>query len=511
MTVAEKSLLLKQDFDDVKQAGKLNPIISSEYLNGNVSGTVVTVNDVIDMSHDVGVQLSSKNLCSDIYTDYADTTYNSLYIADESLRMSLTDKDTSVDVSGCYIGFAVNPNNINNGYRWIVLNGAVQLTTHNGSTKDGTLCPYVIFYPRTEETFNKLMQRFYIQVELGTTATEYTPYIEDFTKVNLSKNLFDGKINQKLALSGSGNNRTITEATIYNSAIIEVKPNTTYCISGDFDSTSSRPTQDKSVRVATFTNYPQVGEVSNQFSYGSSMFSIKTSETSNYMLLWFMMPPADYQVGEFQVEEGNAATKYIPYQTLAPVEIGRYGKNLFNKDKASIFSNWINNVGGYWLFKVLVGKGSTVTVSYKQDLVINMDCPYVSIVFDIANKSEGIFIYHKTSSSAIRKTLTSTATEDYIYVRATVSTTSLLTNFMQYIGNDLQIEINSTNTAYEPYVEPTIYQPASDGTVKGITSIAPNMTLLSDNNGVVINAHYYKDPDIVMSNLQQSVALSGGE
>ena len=37
------------------------------------------------------------------------------------------------------------------------------------------------------------------------------------------------------------------------------------------------------------------------------------------------------------------------------------------------------------------------------------------------------------------------------------------------------------------------------------------MTLLTDTEGVVINANYYKDPDIVISNLAQSVALSGIE
>ena len=79
-----------------------------------------------------------------------------------------------------------------------------------------------------------------------------------------------------------------------------------------------------------------------------------------------------------------------------------------------------------------------------------------------------------------------------------------------YVENS-QIELGTTATAYEPYIEPTTYTANADGTVDGITSIAPNMTLLTDTEGVVINANYYKDPDIVISNIAQSVALSGGE
>ena len=76
---------------------------------------------------------------------------------------------------------------------------------------------------------------------------------------------------------------------------------------------------------------------------------------------------------------------------------------------------------------------------------------------------------------------------------------------------NIQIECGSTPTTYEPFKEPTTYQSTADGIVNGITSIAPNMTLLTNADSVVINANYYKDPDIVISNLAQSVALSGGE
>ena len=46
MSIATNILQLKQDMDDVYEAGKINPIASSECLKGTASGRFVVVNDV---------------------------------------------------------------------------------------------------------------------------------------------------------------------------------------------------------------------------------------------------------------------------------------------------------------------------------------------------------------------------------------------------------------------------------------------------------------------------------
>lgn len=96
---------------------------------------------------------------------------NTLYI------MSFTDKDTSVDVSGCYIGFMNDYPNDNTQYRWCLLNGQIQAVTTNLSGPDQTTkCDTIIVYPNNEATFNKIFSRYNVQVEIGTTATTYEPY-----------------------------------------------------------------------------------------------------------------------------------------------------------------------------------------------------------------------------------------------------------------------------------------------------------------------------------------------
>lgn len=61
--------------------------------------------------------------------------------------------------------------------------------------------------------------------------------------------------------------------------------------------------------------------------------------------------------------------------------------------------------------------------------------------------------------------------------------------------SNIQIEIGATGTEFEPYIEPTEHIANADGTVEGIKSLYPNMTLMSDTKGVIITAEYIKDVD----------------
>ncbi|MBR7165262.1 MAG: hypothetical protein IKD18_03190 [Clostridia bacterium] len=71
---------------------------------------------------------------------------------------------------------------------------------------------------------------------------------------------------------------------------------------------------------------------------------------------------------------------------------------------------------------------------------------------------------------------------------------------------DLQIEIGTTATEYEPYVEPTTYTADANGIVKGVTSLYPTTTLLTDTEGVTIEAEYNKDANKVIANLMEKIA-----
>ena len=116
---------------------------------------------------------SGKNLCDNNYKNYKIDNYGYKKIIDseENLIASLVDKDTSVDLTGIYFGFTHTGKDTIEGMVWVINNG---VETAN-KTNQG-IHQYISFYPANEETFNKIFARYDIQVEKGTTATDYEPY-----------------------------------------------------------------------------------------------------------------------------------------------------------------------------------------------------------------------------------------------------------------------------------------------------------------------------------------------
>jgi len=57
----------------------------------------------------------------------------------------------------------------------------------------------------------------------------------------------------------------------------------------------------------------------------------------------------------------------------------------------------------------------------------------------------------------------------------------------------IQLEAGESATSYEEYKEPVCYTPNADGTVEGVKSIYPVITLTTDTSGVLIDAEYKKD------------------
>ena len=96
------------------------------------------------------------------------------------LYMAFVDKDASVDVSDCNIGFCVSSGNPIGSYRWVLRNGAIQ-SDHSNVASSGTageLCRYVMVYPSNADAWDRLNRRFDICVNLSDPARngEYEPY-----------------------------------------------------------------------------------------------------------------------------------------------------------------------------------------------------------------------------------------------------------------------------------------------------------------------------------------------
>ena len=130
--------------------------------------------------------------------------------------ISLTDKDTSVDISGIYLGMSVDEIPYSNSITWdFIENGII----NSKVATDFTYQKYysLAIYPNTQDTIDKLLKRFNIQMEKGTQATAYEPYIPSVKmladEVNAQNeslewqgltNVFDGQLQNGAYSESSG-------------------------------------------------------------------------------------------------------------------------------------------------------------------------------------------------------------------------------------------------------------------------------------------------------------------
>ena len=180
------------------------------------------------------------------------------------------------------------------------------------------------------------------------------------------------------------------------------------------------------------------------------------------------------------------------------------GKNLWNKDYASNINNWPKDFV-YTSIPIKTGKGEYVSISYKEALPTGLGV--YAVVTKTPNNSADYYkwLYHSESAAISSNKINFVSEKEEIYI--TIFHGDIQSHndlFMQYIGNELQIEISPSATNYEPYTEKT-YTANADGTVYGVTSISPTMNIICD--GVEISAKHYQAPDVewhrFWDNLQQ--------
>jgi hypothetical protein len=184
-----------------------------------------------------------------------------------------------------------------------------------------------------------------IQLEQGSTATEYEPYKGNTYKVNLGKNLLDADtiipamINSQSYSSGTlvydNVTKTLTmtnpntdtylpaiwgNANYISGINIDVEKNTTYT----FRFTASQP--DNTLKNAVFG----LNKSTNKYEYIKTLSqkSTYTFNTGNYDVITFRLGSTSTTgtvtvFSNFQLEKGSQATSYSPYFT--PIELNKIG------------------------------------------------------------------------------------------------------------------------------------------------------------------------------------------
>lgn len=221
----------------------------------------------------------------------------------------------------------------------------------------------------------------------------------------------------------------------------------------------------------------------------------------------------------FMLEEGDTATEYEPYVDPSTVTVTRCGKNLFDTTKYETRTTTVNGVtvdilddGCIYVHGTPIDStnATSITMSHYQEVDV---FPKGTYVYDNSPsvKNDNVLCFpqaNKPSNGAWIINFLSTGTyvpEEFcinrfvVYIKA--GATEAI-NAKYYI----QVEVGENTTDYEAYKGVSTYTPEADGTVNGITSLSPTMTLLTDKAGVTIEAEYNQDSNSVREGIRKDIS-----
>ena len=220
---------------------------------------------------------------------------------------------------------------------------------------------------------------------------------------------------------------------------------------------------------------------------------------------------------------------------ITKLKVNRYGKNIFNIanapvhhtiENASVYDyektdsgvkvTCVTDLGGSPKIGFILGKtedlrGKEITVSYdySAELANGVDkvtnTVYVYAYKEGANKTMYIANEPKETVKGVAGTKTTFSIGDnitlpYIAIHFHLASGSTAKAGDVIEFSNIQVEIGNKATEYEPYVEPQTVNANADGTVTGLTSLSPSMTIMSNDADITLECEYNADTKLYIDN-----------
>ena len=188
---------------------------------------------------------------------------------------------------------------------------------------------------------------------------------------------------------------------------------------------------------------------------------------------------------------------------LSAIRLYRYGKNLLPTDTRTAVICGVPVSVSNGIFTVKGQTDETCTGGGRSNKLTPVFTlkkgKYCSSIHGTQDSSLSIFIQNAKKGTVIAGgSITFEITEDtecFIGFNAGIGSNTYDSSF------SIQIEAGETRTDYEPYAEPTEHSLNADGTVDGIKSL-PDMTLVSNTDGVTVNCEYNRDINKAFAKLE---------
>lgn len=225
-------------------------------------------------------------------------------------------------------------------------------------------------------------------------------------------------------------------------------------------------------------------------------------------------------VCKIQLEKGGVSTEYTPYIDPTTITISRLGKNLLQpRDNSGAgYTATVNEDGSI----TVTGAANTTNPIYltiatpteSEPQRLKAGQAYKMQSWSNSGKNINIKLMNDNGDAAWTSpsAWNSYLEKGYlnlvqIYIESTkheIGDTSLVGTYK------IMLEAGNTATEFEAFKGLTEYTPNTDGTVAGLTSESPTMTLLTDTEGITLECEYNKDTGKVIDNLTKAVVALGG-
>lgn len=305
----------------------------SNALKGNKNGSVILIDDISPIEHTVGVKLISKNILPYPYLNKTTTT-NGITFTDNgdgtiTVNGTATDKivytllnygDISLQKGQTYTLSGCPAGGNNDTFRLTLQENTYVSPFHdigNSATNtaiDGKYGMFIVI--SSGVTLSNLV--FKPQIEIGPTATEYTPYIKELSSVKVrkcGKNLFD--IDTMLTANArKTGEREFTNPLLTSRALANVPTiaGKTYTISiTGYGNSNSAAELILSVMDGKDTPYGSSGRLA--VAQGNSTTDQTVTRKFTALSDWVSINSLFTNIKDVQLELGSVATEYEPYNS----------------------------------------------------------------------------------------------------------------------------------------------------------------------------------------------------
>lgn len=215
--------------------------------------------------------------------------------------------------------------------------------------------------------------------------------------------------------------------------------------------------------------------------------------------------------------------KVIGVEDVSAVKVYRYGKNIVDVSQmvssygggSSVYADFTVDEGGICTLvkrgkyghrtetmPLFIKAGTTITSSAEILECTAQQIPIIRFLF--ADGTTGGQYIVLSNGTPMTNTLSKDCIGIYIYVAQGEA------DGTRVVFQKFQLEVGTTATEYEPYVEPVEYAVNADGSVDGVKSIYPTTTLMTDTEGAIISAEYNRDLNKAFAELVNAIIALGG-